>query len=166
MEIQDIENRDIKVSKTDKDFLIEVFQAKVAELDRENQRLINLFIDTTGNVDMVRDFIKTIEARAEKAEQRAFRAVVQEKANANLILSMRKQHKYDTEQLQNQIDTLKGVISDMLDSVDHQIIEMLDKGYSYGRIASEVGMSPGSISYRVKKLRAMGFLDAADKKAI
>lgn len=158
MNTRDIESRGIKVSGSEKDFLIEVLQTKVAEIDRENQRLINLFIDTTGNVNVSREFIKTIEARAEKAEQRAFKTRVQEKANADLILSMRKQHQYEVRELQNKIDSLKGVLADRQDDVDRQIIKMMDKGYSFGRMASEVDMSAGGIGYRVKRLKAMGFL--------
>jgi len=144
-------------TERNKDFLIEVLQAKVDELDTENHRLINMFIDSTGNVNMTRELVAMIKARAKKAEQQALRAVTQEKANANLILSIKKQHEYDIQNLQNQIDTLKGVIATMLDDVDYQIVEMLGRGYTYRRIAPKVGMSVGGIGYRVKRLKAMGF---------
>lgn len=88
------------------------------------------------------------EAKAERLER----------VYSQQLLSERKQHRWELNQLKEENRKLKETLNNLLDEKDKQIIMFNERGMTIRDIACQLGMSPSTVHYRIKKLIEKGLL--------
>ena len=98
--------------------------------------------------------LESLERALAIAEAKAERL---ERIYSRQLIAERKNYQYEIEQLKKRNKALEDAIKNQLDIKDNKIIEMRAKGYTMRAIASEIGLSAGTVNSRIKKLRNKGF---------
>ena len=98
--------------------------------------------------------LESLERALAIAEAKAERL---ERIYSRQLIAERKNYQYEIEQLKKRNKALEDAIKNQLDIKDNKIIEMSAKGYTMRAIASEIGLSAGTVNSRIKKLRNKGF---------
>lgn len=121
---------------------------RLQDIDYYEAKLKEGVLNTGSPLESLERALAIAEAKAERLER----------IYSRQLISERKTHQYEIEQLKARNRMLENALKDKLDTKDSRIIKLRAEGYTIRAIALELGLSAGTISRRVRKLKDKGLL--------
>ena len=121
---------------------------RLQDIDYYEAKLKEGVLNTASPLESLERALAIAEAKAERLER----------IYSRQLISERKTHQYEVEQLKARNRMLENALKDKLDTKDSRIIKLRAEGYTIRAIALELGLSAGTISRRVRKLKDKGLL--------
>lgn len=121
---------------------------RLQDIDYYEAKLKEGVLNTGSPLESLERALAIAEAKAERLER----------IYSRQLISERKTHQYEVEQLKARNRMLENALKDKLDTKDSRIIKLRAEGYTIRAIALELGLSAGTVSRRIRKLKDKGLL--------
>ena len=121
---------------------------RLQDIDYYEAKLKEGVLNTGSPLESLERALAIAEAKAERLER----------IYSRQLISERKTHQYEIEQLKARNRMLENALKDKLDTKDSRIIKLRAEGYTIRAIALELGLSAGTVSRRIRKLKDKGLL--------
>ena len=121
---------------------------RLQDIDYYEAKLKEGVLNTGSPLESLERALAIAEAKAERLER----------IYSRQLISERKTHQYEVEQLKARNRMLENALKDKLDTKDSRIIKLRAEGYTIRAIALELDLSAGTVSRRIRKLKDKGLL--------
>ena len=121
---------------------------RLQDIDYYEAKLKEGVLNTGSPLESLERALAIAEAKAERLER----------IYSRQLISERKTHQYEVEQLKARNRMLENALKDKLDTKDSRIIKLRAEGYTIRAIALELDLSAGTVSRRIRKLKGKGLL--------
>ena len=116
---------------------------RLQDIDYYEAKLKEGVLNTGSPLESLERALAIAEAKAERLER----------IYSRQLISERKTHQYEVEQLKARNRMLENALKDKLDTKDSRIIKLRAEGYTIRAIALELDLSAGTVSRRIRKLK-------------